>query len=115
MARVAERAISITEPARAAVTELAIRFGLALAREDSGNIVARLDSTDVATQLRQAGFRIVRSQRYAMYYRHRPGRIFAILSRRWLLAAATAAWRTVNLVLGRVGNKVAIVAERRAT
>jgi uncharacterized protein YbaR (Trm112 family)/SAM-dependent methyltransferase len=115
MTRVAHRGMSITEPARAAVTRLAVRFGLALSREESGNIVARLDPDAVASHLEAAGFSVVRSQRYAMYYRHHPGRVIALLSRPSLLAISTRAWHAANMVLGRVGNKLAIVAERRDT
>lgn len=42
MSRVASRAVSVTEPAQAAATRLAVRFGLALEREDAGNRVARV-------------------------------------------------------------------------
>jgi lipopolysaccharide cholinephosphotransferase len=112
MARVADRGMSITEPARAAFTKLAVKFGIALSREESGNLVARLDPTAVETRLQEAGFRVVRSQRYAMYYRHHPGSVFALLSHPWLLAVVTAGWRAANVILGRVGNKVAIVAVR---
>jgi SAM-dependent methyltransferase len=113
MARVAARWISITEPARATITRLAVRWGMALAREESGNLVARLDPTDVRARLTSAGFSVSRSQRYAMFYRHHPGRLFALFSRPRLLAASVRAWRAANMVFGRVGNKLAIVAERR--
>lgn len=113
MARVADRGISITEPARAALTKLAVKFGLALSREESGNLVARLEPAAVRIRLQEAGFSVVWSERYAMYYRHRPGRVFALLSRPRLLLIATAGWRAANFVLGRVGNKLTIVAERQ--
>ena len=113
MARVAHRGVSITEPARAAITRLAVRLGIALAREESGNLVARLDPTTVRNRLHGAGFYIVQSQRYAMFYRHRPGRLFALISRPSLLAVSVGAWRVANAVFGPVGNKLAIVAERR--
>ena len=112
MARVAARGMSITEPARAATTKLAVRLGIAQSREESGNLVARLDPAAVEMRLEEAGFSVVRSQRYAMYYRHHPGGVFALLSRPWLIAVVTAGWRAANLVLGPIGNKVAIVAVR---
>lgn len=115
MARVAFRGVSITEPARSALTKLAVRLGLALSREESGNLVARLDPAAVGILLYEAGFSVVQSRRYAMYYRHHPGRVFALLSRARLLPTATAGWRAANLVLGRVGNKLAIVAERQGS
>jgi SAM-dependent methyltransferase len=113
MARVAQRGLSITEPARAFLTEIAARFGLALEHEESGNLVARLDRASVARQLEGAGFSIIRSERYAMYYRHQPGRIFALMSRPSVLAITTRAWRAANVVIGPLGNKLAVVAERR--
>lgn len=113
MARVAAHWVSITEPARAAATQIAVRLGIALDREESGNVVARLEPALVEHYLRETGFRVVRSQRYAMYYRHFPGRIFEALSRPGLYGLATTCWRVANVALGRVGNKLAVVAERR--
>ena len=113
MARVSAHWVSITEPARATVTDLAIKLGLALAREESGNVVARLEPGVVEQHLRETGFRVVRSERYAMYYRHFPGSVFAALSRPWLFGPATAGWRMANLAFGRLGNKLAVVAERQ--
>ena len=57
MARVARRAVSITEPARAALTRAAVRGGLALEREDAGNRVARLDPCRGGRVLARAGLR----------------------------------------------------------
>lgn len=113
MARVAKRWVSITEPARATATQLAVMLGVALEREESGNVVARLDRPAVERQLRAAGFDVIQSQRYAMYYRHFPGRIFETLSRPGLYQVATAGWRIANAAIGRVGNKLSVVAERR--
>jgi hypothetical protein len=47
-----------------------------------------------------------------MYYRHHPGRLFTLLSRPTLFALTTRLWRAANVVLGPLGNKLAIVAER---
>ncbi len=80
MARVAAHSISITEPARSLATEIAIRFGIAQRVEDAGNRVERLDPAPIARVLRAHGFDIIHSERYAMYYRHHPGPIFAALS-----------------------------------
>ncbi|MBI3745849.1 MAG: methyltransferase domain-containing protein [Chloroflexi bacterium] len=112
MSRVARRAISVTEPARAALTNVAVMYGIARSREESGNLVARLDPAGVSRQLRRAGFSIVRAQRYAMYYHHQPGPVFALLSRAWLLPVVVAGWRAANVGLGRVGNKLAVIAVR---
>jgi SAM-dependent methyltransferase len=113
MTRVAAQWVSINEPAKATATDIAVRLGLAQSLEESGNPVARLDPVVIAEQLHAAGFLIVDSHRYAMYYQHYPGRVFALLSRPWLLRAASLAWRVANYLVGPFGNKLAVVAERR--
>lgn len=112
MARVARRAICINEPARATATAIGLRLGLALEREEAGNRVARLELAPTASALESTGFRVVRADRYAMYYRHVPGRLMAILSRRPLLPLVIAWWRLVNRLVGRFGNKLTIVGLR---
>ncbi|MGZ3642139.1 MAG: methyltransferase domain-containing protein [Candidatus Limnocylindrales bacterium] len=112
MARVARRAVSITEPAQAVATAMAVRVGLALEREEAGNRVARLRPQDVAAELEARSFQVRRAGRYAMYYRHRPGRVFAWLSQPAVLPFATTYWRVGNALIGRIGNKMTVVAER---
>ncbi len=112
MARVARRAVCISEPARALATSIGVRLGLALDREPAGNRVARLELGTTSAALVAAGFRIIRADRYAMYYRHAPGRLASILSRRPLLPIAVLGWRLANRILGRFGNKLTIVAVR---
>jgi ubiquinone/menaquinone biosynthesis C-methylase UbiE len=112
MARVARKAVSVTEPARAAATAVAVRVGLALAREEAGNDVMRLTLEDVAAELRAQGFRILEAERYGMFYRHRPGRPSHLLSQRAALVPATHALAAANRVAGRFGNKLAVQAVR---
>jgi ubiquinone/menaquinone biosynthesis C-methylase UbiE len=114
MARVARRAVCISEPAQAAATAIGIRLGIALDREDAGNRVVRLQPATVASALESAGFRVVRADRYAMYYHHVPGRLMRLLSRRGLVRLTILVWRIANWTIGRVGNKATIVAVRRA-
>jgi len=111
MARVG-RAVSITEPAQAAGTRLAVTLGLALSREESGNVVARLRPQAISAELERSGFRTISRGRYLMYYRHEPGRIFRALSRRGLFLAARTSWRAGNALFGRFGNKMNVVAKR---
>lgn len=113
MARVSRQWLSITEPARAAATRLAVRAGLALEREEAGNRVARLSPREVVDHLSQAGFAATKVERYAMYYKHTPGRLMAALSGKRTFPVATAIWRAGNVLLGPLGNKVVIIAERR--
>jgi uncharacterized protein YbaR (Trm112 family)/SAM-dependent methyltransferase len=111
MARVG-RAVSITEPARAAGTQLAVKLGLALHKEESGNVVARLRPAYVSARLGALGFRTLSRGRYLMYYRHEPGRLFALLSRPGLFLLTRAGWRVGNAAVGRWGNKMTVVALR---
>jgi len=112
MARVARSVVCLSEPARARVTALAVRAGLALEREEAGNTVGRLDAETVGVELVKAGFRILASGRYGMYYRHEPGHLARILSHRGLLTAAKASFLLTNGIAGRFGNKLAVVAVR---
>jgi SAM-dependent methyltransferase len=113
MARVARRAVSITEPARAAVTRLAVRAGLALEREEAGNRVARLDPGELAALLSARGFSIVRAARYGMLYRHHPGAPSRVLSSDLVFPITVAAHRAGNAVAGSLGNKLTVQAVRR--
>jgi SAM-dependent methyltransferase len=112
MARVARRWVSDTEPARAAATSLAVRAGVALEREESGNRVARLNTKDVVAVLSQEGFRPLVAERYAMYYRHQPGPMSRALSNPLLFPIVRTSWKIANGLLGRFGNKVVVLAER---
>ena len=114
MVRVARRAVCISEPAQAVATSVAVRLGLALEREEAGNRVDRLQAGAVCAELRAAGFRVVRADRYAMYYRHVPGRIMSLLSRRPLLPLVVVGWQVANRIVGRFGNKLTIVAVRQS-
>jgi uncharacterized protein YbaR (Trm112 family) len=113
MARVASHAVSLTEPAQAAATQLAIRLGLALEREEAGNRVGRLTLPELERSLTKAGFRTVKAERYAMYYRHEPGDVFRLLSRQPLLQVVKAAYSAFNAVAGRLGNKLTVQATRQ--
>jgi SAM-dependent methyltransferase len=112
MARVARRAVCISEPARATATAIGVRFGLALDREEAGNRVARLEPASVVATLETAGFREVHASRYVMYYHHVPGRLMTFLSGRRLLSSTIVGWRIANWIVGRAGNKVTLVAVR---
>jgi uncharacterized protein YbaR (Trm112 family) len=112
MARVAARAVSITEPAEAAVTRVAIKLGLSLEREEAGNRVARLTLEAIESALRAAGFRTLHGERYGMYYKHAPGAVFRQLSRPPVLPLVKGAYWAVNAVAGGLGNKLTVQAQR---
>jgi SAM-dependent methyltransferase len=115
MMRVARRWVSVSEPTPAAGTTLAIKAGIALEREDAGNVVVRLTPAEVVEALGQAGFRPLAADRYAMYYRHDPGSVFRVLSRRGVFPIMRAGWRLANAAIGRAGNKMVVVAERKGS
>jgi SAM-dependent methyltransferase len=112
MARVAARAVSINEPARAAATRFAVRIGFAYDIEDAGNRVERIDPVELASALQDQGFRVVRLERYAMYYRHEPGSVIRALSREPLFTSLRIAFGIFNALAGSVGNKSTIQAVR---
>ena len=112
MARVARRAVSINEPARAAATRLAVHLGISYDVEDAGNRVERIDPDELAAALRADGFDVVRLERYAMYYRHEPGAVFRVLSREPFFTATRMSLGGFNRVAGSAGNKSTIQAVR---
>jgi ubiquinone/menaquinone biosynthesis C-methylase UbiE len=112
MARVSKRGVCITEPARAAITRLSVRFGVSTDEEDAGNTVARISAREVREVLTAAGFRAEATARYLMYYGHEPGLPSRVLSRPVSTAIAKTAFRAGNALLGRLGNKLTIQAVR---
>jgi SAM-dependent methyltransferase len=112
MARVARDAVSVNEPALAAATAVAVRLGLSESEEEAGNRVRRLSPEQVAVELERHGFRVRRSERYAMMYRHEPGRASRLLSRPGLYGMTRASLAAFNAVAGRSGNKLTVQAVR---
>jgi ubiquinone/menaquinone biosynthesis C-methylase UbiE/uncharacterized protein YbaR (Trm112 family) len=112
MARVSRHAVAVSEPARALATAVAVRLGLAEHREEAGNVVRRLTLAEIVSELAAHGFESIAPHRYAMYYRHWPGRTSRLLSRPRLLALATGGLLVANRLAGRFGNKLAVQAIR---
>jgi glycosyltransferase involved in cell wall biosynthesis/SAM-dependent methyltransferase len=113
MLRTARGAVSVNEPARAQATLLAARVGLAEHYEDAGNFIARVDPEEIEEVVRNAGFEVLRSERYAMLYRHEPGRVSRLLSTPGLFGVARNGLRAFNAVAGARGNKMTLQAVRR--
>lgn len=111
LARVGDRAISITEPAEAVLTQVAVRFGLAANKEEAGNEVRRLHPERVRRELAAAGFS-TRSERYLMYYGHEPGRATRLLSLTGLFPAFRAGLGATDVLAGRWGNKLCVTGVR---
>jgi uncharacterized protein YbaR (Trm112 family)/SAM-dependent methyltransferase len=114
MLRTSRWAISINEPAEAAATFLAARVGLSEHCEEAGNFIARIDPEQLAAEVSAAGFDVVRKQRYAMVYRHEPGRAARVLSQPGVRNVTVTALRAFNAVAGGVGNKLTLQAVRRS-
>jgi Methyltransferase domain len=112
-ARVANRGVCITEPARAVLTRLAVRTGIATNREEAGNAVARLPERGLRNALAATSLGAPGASRYLMYYRHEPGIPARALSGAISGAAARVAFRFVNAIVGRAANKLTAQAVRR--
>jgi SAM-dependent methyltransferase/uncharacterized protein YbaR (Trm112 family) len=113
MMRVAAHAISINEPARAALTGLAVRLGLAQEREEAGNPVARITFDEIIQYLESHAFRVVTAHRYALYYQHEPGWAMRWFSTRATFPIAKTGVLMLNQVAGRFGNKLTVQAVRQ--
>jgi SAM-dependent methyltransferase len=113
MLRTSRLAVSINEPARAAATELAAKVGLSEHYEEAGNFIARVDPEALSAEVSAAGFDVVRNERYAMVYRHEPGKVARLLSLPGARNLTAAALRGFNAVAGGIGNKLTLQAVRR--
>jgi len=114
LSRVSKQAVSVNEPAQAAATHLAVRVGLSEETEEAGNRVERVNPGAIVDALELNGFSVVRCERYAMVYRHEPGRAARFLSRRPLRPIVRFGVDGFNAVLGRIGNKLTVQAVRRS-
>jgi ubiquinone/menaquinone biosynthesis C-methylase UbiE len=112
MARVARHGLSITEPARAVATMIAVKLGAAEAVEESGNHVRRFQLKEIQDLLRTLCFETVSPHRYVMWYRHAPGHVVRLLSRPGLRQLGTAGFTIANYIIGSRGNKLAVQARR---
>jgi SAM-dependent methyltransferase len=110
MARVARRGVLVMEPAKAALTRLAVQLGVAEEVEEAGNPVVRLAPREVAACLRAAGFTRVRWRRSLMYYPHEPSAWFRWFDRTPAFLGFRAGFWLVDRTLGRWGNKLALAA-----
>lgn len=112
MARVARRGVLILDPARAALTRLAVWLDIAADVEEAGNEVKRLEPGKIAKMLSGLGYRHVCWKRTLMYYPHRPSGWFRWFDHSLLFAAFALFFAAMNLTVGRWGNKLALGATR---
>jgi 2-polyprenyl-3-methyl-5-hydroxy-6-metoxy-1,4-benzoquinol methylase len=112
MARVARRGILILDPARAALTKLAIWLGVAVEVEEAGNHVKRVVPQEVAATLRTEGYADVSWRRTLMYYPHQPFGWFRWIDNPLPFAIFRSIFWSTDFLLGRWGNKLALGARR---
>jgi 2-polyprenyl-3-methyl-5-hydroxy-6-metoxy-1,4-benzoquinol methylase len=110
MARVARHGVLILEPARAALTRLAVWVGIAVDVEDAGNEVKRMMPARIAAMLRSYGYCKARWERTLMYYPHQPFRWFRWFDHPLLFKSSQLLFSAINLAFGRWGNKLALSA-----
>jgi SAM-dependent methyltransferase/uncharacterized protein YbaR (Trm112 family) len=115
MARVARMGLCITEPAKAAATTLAVKLGVALEVEEAGNRVARIDPRLLAAEVGRLGLDVRVVSRYPMYYKHEPGAVVRLASRRRLQPFAIKASTAAGIFFGPFGNKLVVQAVRRTS
>jgi len=112
MARVAKVGVLIMDPAKAALTALGVKLGIAEEVEEAGNEVKRLDPSRVARHLQELSFRRITWQRTLMYYQHEPFRWFNWFEREPMFSIFRIAFAASNAFAGRWGNKLTLAAIR---
>ena len=113
LARVARRGIMVTEPAEATVTKLPTRLGLMKPYEQAGNYIYRVRQKSLERLCRSLGFDRVVGVRYLVKYSHPPPAWWRGFDSGPLFQIARAGFLLVGVgLLGRWGNKLALIAER---
>jgi SAM-dependent methyltransferase len=112
MARVAKVGVLIMDPAKAALTALAVRVGIAEDVEEAGNEVKRLDPDRVIQHLRKQGFRQINWRRTLMYHQHEPFGWFRWFENEPMFSMFRPAFVASNALVGRWGNKLTLAALR---
>ena len=112
MARVARHELVVMEPARAALTRVAVAMGLAADVEPAGNVVRRLSATAVRAQIQARGWRRVRSGRDFVYYQPWTFATYRLANPSPVFLVFVLMYRLLNLAIGRWGNSLKIVARR---
>ncbi|MDE2868959.1 MAG: class I SAM-dependent methyltransferase [Chloroflexota bacterium] len=112
MARVARQELVLMEPARAALTRLAVAVGLAADVEPAGNAVRRLNAAGVRARIEARSWRHVRSARDFVYYQPWTFAIYRMADRFPVFAVFVLTYRLLNFAFGRWGNSLKVVARR---
>ena len=110
MIRVARQAVVIAEPADGALTRLAIKLGIAGEYEEAGNYVYRLRPEKLIEVFRECGLRKWRFRRNLIYYQPWTFRLYRLFEKAPFFWLFRAAFWISNLLLGRWGNSLRVVA-----
>lgn len=110
MARVARQGIFFTEPANAFITRIAVKLGLAGDYEEAGNFVYRFHPQQLKKLFNALGLKHPKFKRYGMWYPHQPPKWFGWFDNAILFTIFKIIFFTGNFLLGRWGNKLAVVA-----
>jgi len=110
MLRVARRAVVIAEPADAALTRLAIKLGISGEYEEAGNYVYRLRKDKLIEVFRERAVRQWSFRRNLIYYQPWTFRFYRLFDRPPLFWLFQAAFHVCNLLIGRWGNSLRVVA-----
>jgi len=113
MFRVAKKGIFFSEPAKALLTRAAVKLGLADDYEDVGNYVYRFSIKELKQWSNVLKADDFKSRRYGMWYSHQPPRWFNLFENSFLFAIFKIFFFTMNAVLGKCGNKLAIYIGKR--
>jgi len=112
MARVADRAIIVIEPARSWLTQQAVQLNWALDYEEAGNFVYRLRESEIFKIAAAHGFKRFRFRQFLLYYKHEPFRWAKYIENTPLFFLFPLAFGIASLVAPRLGNKICVVCER---
>ena len=110
MARVAQRAVVIAEPADAALTRLAIKWGISGEYEEAGNYVYRLRKEKLIDVFRECGLQKWSFRRNLIYYQPWTFRFYRLFEKPGLFWLFRAGFHLSNVLLGRWGNSLRAVA-----
>ena len=109
MARVAKAGVFFTEPADAFITRLAVKLGFSANYEESGNLVQRVNVSQLKVLFEQFGLNSSRFLRYGMWYSHYPPKWFWLFENKLLFNLFKTFFHLGNSMFGRFGNKLVAV------
>jgi len=109
MVRVAKKGVIIIEPAIALITRISVFLGISTDYEGE-DFVYRFKKNELQEWFKNTGCKDIRMKRYIMYYPHQPGKLFKLFDFYPLFLATKISFFLINILLGKLGNKVQIIA-----